>query len=127
MRFVKVMALLLISTTALAAVEFGGTYVRYYGTGTNDDDVLFTTGDLTQYDACAIMSTTGAVDVFASLDGVNYATAALSLEDKGATSSDPVVVTAAARIYGFVLKAKGIRVLQNGGTAAAASMICWKL
>lgn len=119
--------LALLSFTAWAAVEDLGTHVRYYGTGANDNDVLFTTGDISRYDACTIMSTDGAVDVFVSLDGTNYSTAALSLQDFGATSTDPVLVTAADRVYGFVIKARLIRVLQNGATASAASMSCWKL
>jgi hypothetical protein len=116
-------ALLICGATSAQAQEL----VRYSGTGANDNDVLFTTADLSRYDACTIMSTDGAVDVFVSIDGTNYATAALSLQDMGATSTDPVLVTAADRVYGFVVKAKNIRVLQNGATAASASMICWKL
>ena len=129
MKYIKALLLgaLLACGTSFAAVEDLGTHVRYYGTGTNDDDVLFTTGDVSRYDACTIMSTDGAVDVFVSLDGTNYATSALSLQDMGATSTDPVLVTAADRVYGFVVKARRIRVLQNGATAASASMNCWKL
>lgn len=128
MRSIKLMLLgLVFCLTASAAVEDLGTHVRYYGTGANDNDILFTTGDVSRYDACTIMSTDGAVDVFVSLDGTNYATAALSLQDMGATSTDPVLVTTADRVYGFVLKARRIRVLQNGATAADASMLCWKL
>jgi hypothetical protein len=128
MRMWKALLLgLLLVSTGQAAVEDLGTHVRYYGTGTNDNDVLFTTGDLSRYDACTIMSTTGAVDVFVSLDGTNYATTALSLQDLGATSTDPVLVTSALRVYGFVVKARKIQVLQNGATAAAASMNCWKM
>jgi hypothetical protein len=119
--------LLLLCTAAHADVEDSGTHVRYYGTGVNDNDVLWTTGDVSRYDACTIMSTDGAVDVFISLDGTNYATAALSLQDMGATTTDPVLVTSADRVYGFVVKARRIRVLQNGATAASASMLCWKL
>ena len=126
MKFAITLVLTLISLSALAAAELAGPYTRYYGTGVNDNDVLVT-AEVSQYDACTIMSTTGAVDVFVSLDGTNYATSALSLQDMGATSTDPVLVTAANRVYGFVVKARGIRVLQNGATAANASMNCWKL
>lgn len=117
---------LLLCVPAFADVEQGNTYVRYYGSGTNDNDVLFTTGDVSQYDACTIMSTTGAVDVFVSLDGTNYATSALAIQDFGATTTDPVLVTVALRPYGWVYKTRRIRVLQNGATGAAASMLCWK-
>lgn len=114
------------ASVAHASVEMLSGGVRYYGTGTNDNDVLFTTGTMTEYSACTLMSTTGAVDVFVSLDGTNFSTAALSLQDFGATTNDPVVVTAALRVYGFAGKYKAIKVLQNGATAAAASLLCWK-
>lgn len=127
MRFKALLIGLFLCATAWGDVEDLGTHIRYYGTGANDDDVLFTTGDMSRYDACTIMSTDGAVDVFVSLDGTNYASSALSLQDMGATSTDPVLVTAADRVYGFVVKARRIRVLQNGATAASASMLCWKL
>lgn len=128
MRILKAFLLgLLLASTAHAAVEDLGTHVRYYGSGVNDNDTIFTTGDVSRYDACTIMSTTGAVDVFVSLDGTNFATSALSLQDMGATSTDPVLVTSVGRVYGFVVKARKIRVLQNGATAASVSMDCWKL
>ena len=126
MKFVKALVLILLSSAALADAELVGPYTRYFGSGANNNDVLFT-AEVSQYDACTIMSTTGAVDVFVSLDGANFATAALSMQDMGATSTDPVLVTAVGRVYGFVVKARSIRVMQNGATAAAASMNCWKL
>jgi hypothetical protein len=128
MKMLKILLVgLLLAATANAAVEDLGTHIRYYGTGANDNDILFTTGDMSRYDACTIMSTTGAVDVFISLDGTNYATTALSLQDLGATTTDPVLVTAALRVYGFVVKARRIVVRQNGATGANASMLCWTL
>lgn len=104
-----------------------GRSTRYSGTGTSDNDVLFTTEDVTQFSAFMLMSTTGAVDVQVSLDGTNFSTAALSLQDFGATTTDPVLVTAAGRVYGFAGKYRKIRVLQNGATAANASMMCWAM
>lgn len=112
---------------AWAGEEVVGTHTRYYGSGANDNDVLFTTSDVAKYDACVLMSTTGAVDVFVSLDGTNYSTAALSLQDFGGTDVVPVLVTVAGRMYGFVGKVRRIKVLQNGATAAAASMNCWAM
>lgn len=117
--------LALFAFATYAAVENYGHAIRYYGSGSSDNDVLFTTGDMTRYSACTVMSTTGAVDVFVSVDGTNFSTAALSLQDFGATTNDPVVVTVAGRVYGFAGKYRTIRVLQNGATAAAASLLCW--
>ncbi|MGE4077389.1 MAG: hypothetical protein AB7F22_17675 [Reyranella sp.] len=116
----------MLCSSARADVENYGNAIRYYGSGTNDNDVLFTTGDMTAYSACTLMSTTGAVDVQVSLDGTYYSTAPLSIQDFGATSNDRVLVTAALRTYGFAGKFKTIRVLQNGATGAAASLLCWK-
>lgn len=121
------LALAFAAFPALSAVNDYGSYIAYSGTGTNDNDLLFTSGDMSRFDACVLMSTTGAVDVEVSLDGTNYSTAALSLQDFGATSNDPVLVTVAARVYGFVGKYSKVRVRQNGATGATASMNCWSL
>lgn len=94
------------------------------GTGTNDNDVVITFDDVVEgADTFLLMSTAGAMDVFVSLDGTNFSTAALSLTDMGAITSDPVVVTAANRCYAFRGKFKAIRVLQNGITAVANAVL----
>lgn len=106
-------------------VESLGTHIRYSGSCANDNEVLITTGDMSQYEACSLVSTTGAVDVLISLDGTNYTTAAESLIDLGATDTAPVVVTAALRHYAFPLVGVArVRILQNGATAAAAFINC---
>lgn len=125
----KFLLALMILAAPLAMAQDRGSYYSYSGTGANDNDVLITTGSgrasAENWQYCVLMSTAGAVDVFVSLDGTNYATAALSLQDMGATSTTPVLVTSANRVYGFVVKARAIRVLQNGATAASATMNCW--
>lgn len=94
-------------------------------TGTNDNDVVIQSEDVSKWDTFQLMSTAGAMDVFVSLDGTNYATAAMSLQDMGATTSDPVVVTAANRLYGFRGKYAKVKVLQNGATGVAdACLMC---
>lgn len=109
------------------AQENHGRATRFYGTGTNDNDILVTSDDVTQYSAFMLMSTAGAVDVQVSLDGTNFSTAPLSLQDFGATTTDPVLVTAAGRVYGFAGKFRKFRILQNGATAASASVMCWAM
>lgn len=97
----------------------------YTGTGTSANDVLFTTRNVEQHELFTLMSVTGAVQVLASVDGTNFATAPLALEDAGsAASATYVLVTAAARIYNFRGKFTALRVTQNGGTASAASLKC---
>lgn len=94
------------------------------GTGTDDNDIVIEFNDVVDgADTFLLMSTAGAMDVFVSLDGTNYSTAALSLTDMGATTSDPVLVTSANRVYGFRGKYKAIRVLQNGATAVANAVL----
>ena len=97
---------------------------EFSGTGTNDDDVLLTVEDAREFDTFILMSTDGAVDVQVTLDGTNWSTAPLSLTDMGATTSDPVIVTVADRVYGFRGVVRGVRVLQNGATATVASLMC---
>jgi hypothetical protein len=105
----------------LATVDHMGNAVRYKGgIGASDNDVIVQSGDVSQYDTYLLMTTAGAVDITVSLDGTNYSTAPLSLIDLGATTSDPVLLTAANRIYGFYGTYALVRVLQNGATPATA-------
>ena len=106
-------------------VNFFGNGIRYTNSATADNDVLIQTDDISRYDTFMVMSTAGTVDVYVSLDGTTYSTAALSLVDQGATTSDPVVVTAALRSYGFRGKYSKVRVLVAGATnPTAASLVC---
>ena len=106
----------------LALVDEVGNMVRYSGgIGVNDGDLVIDTGDVSRNDMFLLMSTAGALQVFPSLDGGNYATAPLSLIDMGATSTAPVTVTAAGRIYGFFGTFAKVRVKQSGATAVAAA------
>ncbi|MEN9903129.1 MAG: hypothetical protein RL651_1793 [Pseudomonadota bacterium] len=94
------------------------------GSGTSDNDLIFgTLVNMETYNTFEIMSTAGAMDVFVSIDGTNFTTSAHSLADLGATTSDPVVVTAANRLYGFKGKFAAIQVRQNGGTAVVNASI----
>lgn len=104
----------------------GNTAERYKSaTGTNDNDVVIQSEDVSKWDTFQILTTAGATDVFVSLDGTNYATAPISLQDQGATTSDPVIVTAAGRVYGFRGKYAKVQVLQNGATAVEnACLMC---
>lgn len=97
----------------------------YTGSGTNDNDLLFTTRNVQAHGSFTLMSTAGAVDVEVTLDGTTWSTTALSLEDLGATANTTyVVVTAALRVYQFRGKFTQVRVRQNGGTAATAHLLC---
>lgn len=116
--------------TLASPTEFANVLGYKGGIGVNDNDVVVQTGDVSAYDTFTLMTTAGAADVFCSLDGTNYATAALSLEDLGATSAAGgvwVVVTAALRIYRFRGNFRLIQVQQNGATAVTgATLLCSK-
>jgi hypothetical protein len=99
-------------------------YESFSGTGAGDDDLLFTAPDVRAYGTFILMSSAGAVDVEVTLDGTNWSTAPLSLTDLGAEVLTPVLVTVAGRVYGFRGKFRGVRVRQNGGTAATACLTC---
>ena len=102
-----------------------GTHIEYAGSCTEDNEVLITTGDVSRYTECAVISTTGAVDIYVSIDGSNYTTDAVALVDLGAADTTPVLVTAALRYFAFPLVAvKRIKVLENGATDAAATLTC---
>lgn len=125
--------LILALALAFAALNVSAATEKLYykwvfsGSGTNDNDVLFTTEDVGLFDRCSIISTAGAVDVYMSptTGGNDFSTAAYSLTDMGATDTNPVLSTVAGRWYGFVFAARRIKVLQFGATAATAYLICW--
>jgi hypothetical protein len=115
-------------TAGTQTVNDSGNVVQYTNSSTADNDVLVQTNDVSRWDTFMLMSTTGTVDVYVSLDGTNYSTAALSLQDFGATVADPVTEAAAGRVYGFRGKFRRVRVLQKGATnPTACSLICGNL
>lgn len=95
------------------------------GSGTNNNDVVMTIADDSlQYDTWIIGSSAGALDVFVSLDGTNFQSAALALLDLGsATPTTMVAVTTAGGNFAFRGKYKKIRVDQNGATAVVGAVL----
>ncbi len=101
------------------------TVQRFTGTGVNDNDLLFTTGSVEQHSLFQLMSTAGSVDVEVTLDGTNWSTAALAMEDQGATAvTTYVVATTAGRMAKFCGIFTAVRVRQVGATAATAVLLC---
>lgn len=111
-------------TVGTQVTSHSGNALLFSNTSTIDDEVVITTSDVSQFDTFMLHSSAGAVDAFGSLDGTNYATAPLSLQDMGASTTDPVIVTAAGRIYGFRGKFRKIKILQNGDTDVTVQLIC---
>ncbi len=124
-RFLVLLVAGLLPVLAVPAtvITEGSSSTQFSGTGTNNNDTVIQTNDVQRYNAFIIVTTTGAVDVFVSLDGTNYSTEPLSLVDFGATTQDPVLVTSAGRVYGFRGKFKYIRILQNGATAVSGATL----
>lgn len=114
-------------------LETGNTFTLKGGVGVNDNDAVFArtgssngeTGDVSQYDTFELFSTAGAMDVFVTLDGVNYATVGFGLTNQTSVDPTPVLVTTAGQMFGFRGKFRNIKVLQNGATAVAnATLTC---
>lgn len=105
------------------SASFIGGVMRYLGNAAADNATVIETGDASLYSEFTLQATDGAMDVYVSLDGTNYSTAALSLIDLGATTSDPVIETAADRTYAFFGVFAKIRVLQKGATAVTGAVL----
>lgn len=101
--------------------------VSYTNTSTDDNEEVIVTADVSKHDTFMLLSTAGVVDVLVSLDGTNFSTAPIALQDMGASTLDPVLVTVAGRVYGFRGKFRKIKVLQNGATDAAVTLLCGKM
>jgi hypothetical protein len=113
----------------LATETMAGNYLRFAGgIGVNANDVVVQTKDISRYGEFMLISTAGAMQVLASLDGTNYATAPLSLQDLGSTSlTTSVIVTAANRVYRLRGTFNFLQITQNGATAVTgATLLCSK-
>lgn len=116
----------------LATEDTFGNYLRYSGgIGVNTGDVVVQTPDIGRFDTFTLCSAAGALQVFASLDGTNYMTSPLTLEDLGAASTTGevfVTTTAAERVYRVRGTFSKLQVQQSGATAATAvTMLCSRL
>jgi len=106
--------------------DYRGVYPASYwseftgSAGTNDNDVVYTSGDISMYNTHYIEATAGTIDVDVSLDGTNWI-AAVAGRSLVATASTTHVVEAAS---GVALEIKGkfkkLRINQKGATASNA-------
>jgi len=91
--------------------------------GTNDNDVVYTSGDVSSYNQHVIEATAGTVDIQVSVDGTNWNTtpAAVLLHDDVTTGGGVLSASIASGKVGILKgKYKKIRLLQNGATASNA-------
>ena len=115
------MALTLATISAL-----GNAQVWSGGIGVNANDVVVQTNDVTRFNEFLLCNTAGAVQVLASLDGTNYMTGPVSMQDLGSASLvTSVIVTAANRIYRIRGVFALLKVTQNGAAAATGvTLLC---
>jgi hypothetical protein len=119
------LAVLAFASAQGAEESFGNNGTRYYGTASADNQLLFTTGEILRFGrGCMLMSPDGAVDVEGTLDGTNWTTTPITMQDLGAVTVDPVAVTAPDRMYYVPGFYRFLRVRQNGATATSASLYC---
>ena len=103
--------------------EFGR-YRKYVGiAGVDDEDIVIETVDISRFDTFMLSNAAGAVKVLVH-DGTTLLTAPLSLADLGATTNDPVLLTAALRQYAFKGRFHNIQVRQEGVTDATG-VVLW--
>jgi len=99
-------------------------YLPFTGVaGVNDNDVVYTSTDVSMYNVHIIEATAGTVDIQVSVDGTNFNAlqAAVLLHDDVTTGGGVKVLTMASGKIGILTgKYNAIRVLQNGATASNA-------
>lgn len=89
--------------------------------GTNDNDVVYTSPDISGYGRTVIECTAGTVDIEVSVDGTNWNSTppAVLLHDATAVGTFSLTI-ANGKIGIYVARFKKIRVKQNGATASNA-------
>lgn len=88
--------------------------------GTNDNDVIYASGDVSGYNYHIIEATAGTVSIDITIDGTNWI-ADVAVTDIVTTTPATRVVTLASGSVGILEgKFKNIRILQSGDTASNA-------
>jgi len=97
-------------------------YLTAIGTqGVSDNDIIYTSPDISAYSSHSIEGTVGTVDIQVTLDGTNWNTtqAAVTLHDDVTTGGGIKVLTIAVGKIGLLKgKFKNIRILQSGAVAS---------
>ena len=103
--------------TLAAKPTIGGSYTAANAT---DNTVVYTSGDISQFNIHTIEGVTANADVFVSLDGTTFTTNPIYLRDLYAASPDAnyTPTVAANKVYMLVGKFKKIKI-QNAGAAAS--------
>jgi len=89
--------------------------------GTNDNDLVYTSPDVSVYNTHYIECTAGTVDLEVTLDGTNWNTTPPAVLLHDATAVGTYIATIASGKIGILkMKVKKFRIRQNGATAANA-------
>jgi hypothetical protein len=99
-------------------------YIVHTGAaGTDDNDVIYASGDISDFDVHYIERTAGTVDVDISFDGTNWVSA-VALRDLAATASATFVSSLGAGKAGELRgRFAKLRVNQAGATASNARIV----
>lgn len=96
-------------------------YLNATGTaGTNDNDVVYTSNDITTYNTHYVECTAGTIDVDVSLDGTNYIAAVAGVSLVTTTPATRAIDAASGVCLRIEGKFKKLRVNQKGATASNA-------
>lgn len=96
-------------------------YLEFTGqAGTNDNDVVYTSPDVSAYNRHYIECTAGTIDVDVSLDGTNWIPAVAGVSLVTTTPATRVVEAASGVCLEISGKFKKLRVLQKGAVASNA-------
>ncbi len=103
------------------AIDTCPAYLEFTGSaGTNDNDVIYTSGDVSAYNYHLIEATAGTVDVDVSGDGTNWIAAVAGVSVVTTTPATRVVEAAAGVMLQITGQFKKIRVNQKGAVASNA-------
>lgn len=115
-------------TSSDVALDYRGLYPESWrldfvgAAGVNDNDIVYTSPDVSMYNEHYIESTAGTVDVEICVDGTNFNTATppvMLMTDQTAVGTYAATV-AVNKIGILKMKCKYIRIRQNGASAANA-------
>lgn len=102
-------------------------YVESSGSGANDNDILFTTDDISAYNQHVFHVTAGAATLEVSVDGETFGEEGAVLvvdmqTEASAGVRDLVGSMAAGKVYTLDMKVRKLRVKQDGPAASTVNM-----
>ena len=106
--------------------DYRGVYPASYhlqvtgAAGTNDNDVVYTSGDITTYNVHYVEATAGTVDVDVSIDGTNWIAAVAGVSLVTTTPATRAIDAASGVCLRIEGKFKKLRVNQKGAVASNA-------